>query len=232
MKIDGDLCCQCLECIPYCPVTAIGVASSLVIIDYEKCVECGVCLRAGVCPVEAIVQEELSWPRVIRAVFSDPGLEHKETGIAGRGIEEIKTNDVTRRYVGDLINIAIELGRPGVGTDFSDVQAYTMALALHQIFLQKDNPVFHLLANSKTGELKKDILDERALSVIIDFTFSLHKLASVLDTVNLVSATISTVASVSVAGELNNGAVAFSQILQDMDIQAAETVKLNIGLGR
>ncbi len=50
-----------------------------------------------ICPTDAIVPEELSWPRVVRRAFSDPQVPHESTGIHGRGTAEVKTNDVTGR---------------------------------------------------------------------------------------------------------------------------------------
>ncbi len=100
LLIDEDLCTGCLSCKPYCPVSAIffsceeGVAG----IDKDRCVECRVCIRSQVCPVEAFAREELEWPRIIRAAFSDPRFVHSGTDIAGRGTAEMKTNDVTDNY--------------------------------------------------------------------------------------------------------------------------------------
>ena len=98
MEIDSDVCVGCGICVPYCPMTAISLNNGLAIIDLEKCVECGTCKRVVDCPTDAITETPLEWPRSIRKFFSDPVSEHKETGIPGRGTEEMKTNDVTERF--------------------------------------------------------------------------------------------------------------------------------------
>ena len=112
MRINQDECVACLECIDYCPVEAIkeDPAKGEVFIDEEECVECGCCLKADVCPCEAIWQPELDWRRRLRAEFSDASVPHPLTGVRGRGTEEMKTNDVTARYPRGRAGIAAELG--------------------------------------------------------------------------------------------------------------------------
>jgi ferredoxin len=233
MYIDKNVCINCSTCIPFCPVEAIEETAGDVSINRDICVECGVCYRLHICPADAVVTEKLTWPRVVRAVFSDPSVEHKATGIAGRGIEEVKTNDVTKQYVGDMINVAIELGRPGRGTSFHDVELFTRMFARHNIFLRPENPVFHIQQNPKTGELKKEILEERALSVIIDFTFSYHQLAPVFTDILCLKDAVSTLFSLSVAGEVTeDGAMVCTDIFHSLNLQPAEHIKLNIGIGK
>jgi len=98
MKIDPELCIVCEACLPYCPMEAISIKDDMAVIDEDECVDCNVCLKSGCCPVDAFVFEPAPWPRSVRNVFSDPRKEHKETKIAGRGTEEMKTNDVTGRH--------------------------------------------------------------------------------------------------------------------------------------
>lgn len=94
IRIDSEKCIGCLECVAYCPVGAIKEISekATVQIIEDECVECGCCLRSAGCPTEAFWQPKLSFPRVLRAEFSDPAIV-KSTGVTGRGTEETKTND-------------------------------------------------------------------------------------------------------------------------------------------
>ena len=124
MKIDVELCTGCEQCHPYCPVGAIGTVDSESEIDQDVCVECGVCLKADVCPTDAIYQPELEWPRSIRAAFSNPKQPHA-SGSGGRGTQEMKTNDVTGRFRWGYAGIGVEMGRPGVSSSFKDLQTVT-----------------------------------------------------------------------------------------------------------
>src|SRR5665647_387886 len=94
MRVDEAVCTGCEQCVPYCPVGAILSADGVVAIDDDRCVECGTCQRAAPCPSDAFYRqpEALEWPRSVRTAFSDPLVPHKETGIRGRGTEEVKTN--------------------------------------------------------------------------------------------------------------------------------------------
>src|ERR1700681_1084395 len=82
-----------------------------------------------VCPTAAFEPNELVWPRVVRRAFSDPRVPHESTGVEGRGTEEVKTNDVTGRGKLGEAGLTIELGRPGVGVRFHEIQEMCWALA-------------------------------------------------------------------------------------------------------
>jgi len=119
MIIERENCLGCQQCLPVCPMSAIVTVDDQAQIDQDKCTECGVCYRAGVCPAGAIVVNELAWPRAIRAQFSNPLSTHRSIKIEGRGTEEMKTNDITGRFQAGDIGIGIEMGRPGVGASFA-----------------------------------------------------------------------------------------------------------------
>jgi hypothetical protein len=128
------------------------------VVDQDKCVECSTCYRAlrdegywpwfvrslrgvlslfrlghladvDVCPTGALTPPELTWPRTVRAAFSDPTVIHAGTGVGGRGTEEIKTNDVTGRLGAGEAGIVVEIGRPGIGAFFRDIEKVAMAMA-------------------------------------------------------------------------------------------------------
>jgi len=85
-------------------------------INFDECVECGVCRYSDVCPTDALTQQEMEYPRILRSQFSNPLVSHPGTGVPGRGTEEMKTNDVTGRFKRGMAGVAIEMGRPGIGT--------------------------------------------------------------------------------------------------------------------
>lgn len=54
MIIRQEICVGCGRCHPYCPTNAIHFQDLKSAVDQEVCYECGCCLRAEICPVEAI----------------------------------------------------------------------------------------------------------------------------------------------------------------------------------
>jgi NAD-dependent dihydropyrimidine dehydrogenase PreA subunit len=170
MYIDQELCKKCLECQPVCPVGAIILKNRTVIIDYETCVECGVCQRFGICKEDAIKQVDvIPYPRILRAVFSDPLQTHESTGVAGRGTEEMKTNDVTNRFKQGQIGFSIELGRPYKGAYLGDLEKVVKKAKSLGAEFSPDNPVYPLIADHRTGALKPEILNEKVISAIAEF---------------------------------------------------------------
>ncbi|MDQ7841893.1 MAG: 4Fe-4S binding protein [bacterium] len=200
MLVSRELCNGCEACIPYCPVGAVSLdREGLAAIDQDACVECGICYRSGVCPVDALVMQELEWPRILRSQFSDPVVEHPGTGILGRGTEEIKTNEVTGRFRRGRVGMAVEMGRPGVGSSFREVEIVTIALAREGACFEPMNPVTQLMKDASTGKLRDDILDERVLSAIIEMEMPQDRLPQVLRAAREAAAGLETVFSLGVA---------------------------------
>ena len=121
-----------------------------------------------VCPTAAFEPEDLVWPRIVRRAFSDPRVPHESTGVEGRGTEEVKTNDVSGRIDIGEVGFTIELGRPGVGVRFWEIQKMTRALAKAGIAFEARNPVTTLLNDPATGDIREDILDEKIMSAIVE----------------------------------------------------------------
>src|SRR5512135_1229736 len=151
------------------------------VIEEDECVECSVCLRSGCCPADALFQPSLAWPRIVRKNFSDPLKIHPETRIPGRGTEEMKTNEVTGRYRRGMYGMAFELGRPGVGARFHDVEKVAKALAALGIAFEENNPVTKLMVDRKRGLIKPEVLNEKVLSAIVEFMIPADRLSQVLE---------------------------------------------------
>ena len=235
MTIDPQRCSGCGKCIPYCPTRAIirDTATERVTITEDECVECGTCLHAGVCPSDALVRQELTWPRILRRRFSNPLIRHPRTGVAGRGTEEMKTNDVTGRLQSGMVALTVEMGRPGVGARFRDAEKVTMALSGPDVQLEPDNPVTHLVADTRTGRLRGDVLDEKVLSAIVEVTLPTERLRETLEKLRRVSAEVDTVFSVGLACRLGSdgAAAAFARALE-AGFTPSPNGKTNVGLGR
>lgn len=234
MRIDQQSCIGCEICIPYCPMGVIAMgAEGYAVIDSDECVECGVCLRSTGCPVDAIIEEVHPWPRSVRATFSNPLFEHKETRVPGRGTEEMKTNDVTGRFKWGQVGVAIELGRPGTGARFHQVQRVTQAMAELGIALEPMNPVTSLLVDPQQGLIDPEALNEKVLSAIVEFTIPIQRLPEVLAKLRSVSGQIDTVFSVGVACRVQpDGSVPSLAVLKELRMPVSINGKTNCGLGR
>jgi len=197
-------------------------------------VECGCCLRVGVCEeYEAIWQPELSWPRVLRAQFSNPAVPHPSTSVGGRGTEETKTNDVTGRYPRGYIGIAAELGRPGNGTRLTDVEKVAQAILPFGVEFEKDNPTYHLFEDVSRGKIRQDILNEKVLSAILEFKTTATKAPRVLKALETVAREVDTVISVNIGSMLEpDGSLPAEKVAREAGFQIRPNGKSNLGLGR
>lgn len=236
MNIDKERCTGCGICYPYCPVGAIGSSElqneSMSDINPDKCVECSVCLRSGVCPTDALFMPELKWPRSIRAEFSDPMTRHP-SGSKGRGTQEMKTNDVTGRFRRGMAGIGVELGRPGVGTTFKDLQTVSMALAGVGVEFEPNNPVSALMVDKKTGKINEEVLNETVLSAIIECKVEIARLKEVLETLKGVAPKIETVFSLDLISRVSaDGTIPTVAIAREAGFSPRPNTKTNVGLGR
>lgn len=231
MLIDKSKCIDCGLCKPYCPVQAIE--GDDVNVNLDKCVECNVCVRSDVCPTEAFVQEKLEWPRVLRGIFSDPFGKHESTQDMGRGTEEVKTNDVTNLVTPGTVGMTVEIGRPGVSGTFSDLEKITMALAKVGVNFAPRTPVTALMSDEATGHLQPEILNERVLSAIVEFTVKEEHVGDVLDVLNEVKGSIDTVFSLATfyAGGCDQN-YPTAEFFAARNLKASPAGKSNLGLGR
>ena len=235
MKIDPDKCISCLECIDLCPMSCIAEGEKSVQIDPEECVECGVCLKSGVCPEDAIYrpQESREFPRVIRAQFSDPDVQHPAQNQGGRGTEEMKTNDVTGRYRRGEYGMALEFGRPGIGTRLGEIEKVTKALCSMAIPIEEANPVYNLLADPKTGKMKPEVRNEKVLSAILEFKIKEDQLERVVKALVPVLGQLDTVVSWGLATRFApDGTLPVRSKLKTLGISVRPNAKINMGLGR
>jgi NAD-dependent dihydropyrimidine dehydrogenase PreA subunit len=235
MIIEQDKCIACLECLDYCPMEAIkqNPENGEVFIDEDECVECGCCLKADVCPCDAISQPEMDWRRRLRAEFSDASVAHPLTGIRGRGTDEMKTNDVTGRYPRGRVGIAAELGRPGTGTRLKDVEKVIQAIVPLGVEFEKSNPTYALIADPATGKMKAEVLNEKVLSAIVEFSTTPDKVPPVLEALREVSQKVATVFSVNMCSLLEpDGTCPAEDIARSAGFEVRPNGKNNIGLGR
>jgi Pyruvate/2-oxoacid:ferredoxin oxidoreductase delta subunit len=240
MKADKDKCIACKRCFPYCPMGRIQsfhwhdtIPGRVYIeIDQDKCTDCGVCFRSNVCPVNALYQPEEPWPREVRAILSNPLIEFKGSQVPGRGTEEMKTNDVKGSFLPGEAGIGVELGRPGVGAYFKDVEIVAMALAPLGYEFAGENPVTHFMADVKTGKLRDDVLNEKATSAIIEGKCKLEVLPQVLEALKEAAEKVDTVFSVEIITKVPPvGEIPIVPILEKYGYWYSINSKNNMGLG-
>jgi NAD-dependent dihydropyrimidine dehydrogenase PreA subunit len=255
-------CLECLPYCPVEAIVEEARTGRATVIE-DECVECGVCYRARVCGPDAIYPQDLEWPRTLRMEFSDPSapymspmFEHRIISrfqadlagmnrrqlldregealtISGRGTVEMKMNDMMGRFKRGRAGVAAEVGRPGVGTRFRDVQTVTRALASLGVRFEPQNPLTDLMTDVQTGTLREDILDEKALSCIIEFDVALPDLAEVLSTMREVARQIDTVFAVDLISVVDeDGSIPTVPIAESLGLKPSIAGKTNVGLAR
>jgi hypothetical protein len=160
-------------------------------------------------------------------------VEHKETGVPGRGTEEMKTNEVTGRFKRGSWGMAVEVGRPGVGARLKDLERIAMVLAKKGIVFEPRNPVTFLFEDVKTGRLKPGLGNEKVLSAIIEFEVKPHQLREVLETLKEISGKVETVFSVDLISfpeERERGPAL--EVAKQLGFSVYPNGKVNLGLGR
>ena len=203
-------------------------------IDQEACTDCGVCLRANVCPVSALYQQVESWPREVRGILSNPLIEFKGSQVPGRGTEEMKTNDVKGTFLPGEVGIGVELGRPGVGAYFRDVEKVAMALMSAGIGyeLAMENPVTHFMSDKTTGKLREDVVGEKATSAIIEGKCKLDHLPKAIEVLKKVAEDVDTVFTVEVISKVPpEGDVPLVPVFERLKVWYSINSKNNLGLG-
>ena len=230
-------------------------------INTDECVECFTCYRGmskehlnptfvrairktaqffrfrfdpepDICPTDAIVPEELSWPRVVRRAFSDPQVPHESTGIHGRGTAEVKTNDVTNRVNQGEAGFVVEFGRPGIGARFRDIELVTRALAELGVEFESNNPVTSLMTDPARGLIKPEILNEKILSAIVEIKTRLEEVPSVLRKIKELSREVGTVISIGVSTRCGGAGDEPLQEILEREGYPTYRGKTNLGLGR
>jgi hypothetical protein len=232
-QINADECVECYACynglsqehLPPRTVRATRKAMSALLMRFEP--------DPDICPTAAFEPDELTWPRVVRRAFSDPRVPHESTGIAGRGTEEVKTNDVTDRIGVGEVGFTIEFGRPGVGARFHEIQQMSEALAAIDVQFEKRNPLTSLMSDSKTGTLVPEILNEKVLSAILEIKVPVARIEEVIRVVWGVKKRLKTtiVLGVGTRCDENGEDLVVAPVLERLGY-SLERAKTNLGLGR
>ncbi len=253
-------CANCVAVCPM-EAISVDPTTRRAAVDRDECVECYACHRGmsmerlnptlvrlarrtvellrlrfdpepDVCPTSALTPDELEWPRTVRRAFSDVLVAHESTGILGRGTEEVKTNDVTGRLGIGRAGFVVELGRPSIGTRFTDIQRVSMALAEAGVEFEKKNPVTTLMTDPTRGTIDPDVLNEKVLSAILEFRVPMEDVGALMEVLRQAAGEIDTVMSVGVAARCDEeGRNELETILPGSGVEILRA-KTNLGLGR
>jgi len=231
-------------------------------VNEDECVECNTCYRVlrnegyhpwfvralrqvltacrlgylaevDVCPTGALTPRELAWPRNLRALFSDPSTVHPGSGVSGRGTDEMKSNDVTGRLRQGEVGFVIEMGRPGTGAFFREIEKVAMSIARLKPHFEEQNPVTQLMVDTGTAKMKEEILGEKVLSAIIEIKMDMERIPELLQALEKIQQEVDTVITVGVASRcLPDGTIPHEEWVRKAGYRLSPNGKTNIGLGR
>ncbi len=144
-----------------------------------------------------------------------------------------ETNEVTGRFKRGFYGVALEMGRPGVGAWFRDVEKAAMALASLGVAFEENNPVTKLMTDRKTGQINPEVLEEKVLSAIIEFLIPQEKLPTLLEALKKIAEKIDTVFSGDIISQVEkDGSISYLKVFQEGSRFLSINGKSNVGLGR
>jgi hypothetical protein len=140
---------------------------------------------------------------------------------------------VTGRLRKGDAGLVIEMGRPGTGAYFRDVEKVAMALAKLKPHFERENPVTQLMVDIETGKIKEEVLNEKVLSAIIEMKTPLQRIPEFLQALESIQKEVDTVISVGIASKcLPDGTIPHEEWVQKAGYKISANGKTNIGLGR
>jgi hypothetical protein len=147
--------------------------------------------------------------------------------------EGMKTNDVTGRFKRGFAGVALEFGRPVLGTRLRDVEKVARALGALGVEFERLNAVTGLMEDPGTGKFKEDVIHEKVASAFLEVTVELGRLPQLFDCIKKISLEIETVVSIDLITRVNSdGSIPTESLLEEGGLWIAPNGKTCIGLGR
>lgn len=120
-----------------------------------------------------------------------------------------------------------------MSTSLKEVEKITKTLSKYNVEYEEKNPTKQLLSNGNKGELKKEVLDEKVLSLIIEFIVPENECPKILKALRKVSNDLDTVFSISLVGRIQfDGTIPVRNMLERLRVSYRPNAKINLGLGR
>jgi hypothetical protein len=139
----------------------------------------------------------------------------------------MKIGDVTGHFRRGYAQLVVELGRPGVGARFRDLQNLVQAMAQAGYPYSGGRSINQVMADPAAGAVKPEVLDEKASRIAVSYTVPLSRVAAAWEAIQKAAAGLDTVVTV---GLVRRAADDWTPV------QAGLTVypngKTNLGLGR
>ncbi|MCL5026027.1 MAG: hypothetical protein M1531_05980, partial [Chloroflexi bacterium] len=123
--------------------------------------------------------------------------------------------------------LLVELGRPGIGARFRDLERITLAMATQGFPVEPGKTTGLMMADMATGRLKGDVRDEKASRINVEFKVPLGQVPAVVEILQRVAPELDTVVSVGIMRRF-----APDGGLPDLGVPAYPNGKINVGLGR
>jgi hypothetical protein len=113
------------------------------------------------------------------------------------------------------------------------VEKIAMAVARMGVEFEKINPTTSMMADVNTGKFKEELLNEKVLSAIVEFSIKQDRLPEVFRVVKSVEKEIDSVFSFDIACRLDpDGSNPTESYIRDAELWVAPNGKTNVGLGR
>jgi hypothetical protein len=145
----------------------------------------------------------------------------------------MKTNDVTGRFRVGEAGFVLDIGRPGVGTRLRDVEKIYKRLVKLGAHFEQQNPLTGLLQEKAGSAFKEEVLDEKVLSIIIEFKVASSRLQEALEELKKSASEIDTVFSVGLIDKVSReGSMENYEKVRKSGYRPSINAKVNIGVGR
>jgi hypothetical protein len=140
---------------------------------------------------------------------------------------------VTGQFRRGFVGITAELGRPGIGVRFGDIEKVAQAMARAGVVFAHNNPVTYQMVDKSTGKLNPEVINEKVLSAMIESTTPLANVPNVIKELRNVMTKIDTVFSVTISTRLEeDGSAPCLKVLDELKVPLYINGKTNLGLGR